>query len=100
MTSLAQLATYITTVPSKVLVTAELVRIAGAAVRDPNLSPERRKWATGVLQDPEAATSPLVMNVLLTNPTIAPTLATGDVPPDGDIEYVLAAEILPMIAPA
>jgi len=36
---------------------------------------------------------------LLTNPTIAATLATGNVLLNGDLEYVVAAEILPMIAP-
>lgn len=98
MTTLSTLANHLNGSPLKPLVEAQLVRIAGAAVRSPETTPERRVWASNVLSAQGAVDSNRVMGVMLTNPTILAGL-DGGVPSDQDIEYVVTAEVLPVIAP-
>lgn len=99
MTTLANLANHLAGSPLRPLVEAQLVRIAGAALRDPGTSAERRAWASNVLSANGSLDTNRVMGVVLTNPTVLGTLDAGDTPSDGDIEYVVTAEVLPVIAP-
>jgi len=102
MTTLEQLSERITLQPLHARMAAALARVAGADVRKPESSPERRTWANGVLADPFAAADARVMNLLLTNPTVSGQLdqaPDGSSTPDSDLEYVPAVEILPLIAP-
>lgn len=81
------------------LVVAALVKVAGADVRNPEASDERRTWASNTLGNPEGVADTRVMNIVLTNPSIATTLDADGTPSDNDLEYVVAAEVLPLIAP-
>lgn len=100
MTTLSTLANHLTGSPLKPLVEAQLVKIAGAAIRSPETSPERRVWASNVLSAQGAVDSNRVMGVMLTNTSIITALEAGNTPSDSEIEYVIAAEVLPLIAPA
>ena len=100
MTTLSSLANHLTGSPLKPLVEAQLVRIAGAAIRNPATSPERRAWASNVLSAQGGVDSNRVMGVVLTNATILSALEAGNTPSDSDIEYVVTNEVLPLIAPA
>ena len=72
MTTLSSLANHLTGSPLKPLVEAQLVRIAGAAIRNPATSPERRAWASNVLSANGVMESNRVMGVVLTNVTRKP----------------------------
>ena len=100
MTTLSSLANHLTGSPLKPLVEAQLVRIAGAAIRNSATSPERRAWASNVLSANGVMESNRVMGVVLTNVTIISALEAGNTPSDSDIEYVVTNEVLPLIAPA
>lgn len=101
MTTLSQLSTRMNgNTPLRPLVAAALIKVAGADVRNASASGERRTWASNVLSNPEAACDARVMNVVLTNPSVATTLDADGTPTDSDLEYVVAAEVLPLIAPA
>ena len=97
--SLTKLSNHLHGSPLRPLVEAQLVRIAGADVRNPNTSPERRAWANQILETNGMHDSTRVMGVVLTNPTIMTALEAGNTPPDGDIEYVVIQEALPVVVP-
>jgi hypothetical protein len=52
-----------------------------------------------VLSNPDAAADARVMNVVVTNPTVAAKLDADEAVTDSEIEYVVTAEVLPLIAP-
>lgn len=100
MTTLSELSARINgNTPLRPLVVAALVKVAGADVRNASASGERRTWASNVLSNPDAAADARVMNVVITNPTVATKLDTDVEVTDTEIEYVVAAEVLPLIAP-
>lgn len=100
MTTLSTLANHLTGSPLRPLVEAQLVRIAGAAVRNSETTPERRAWASNVLSAEGRVDSSRVMGMVLTNVTIAAKLETAETPSDQEIEYVVVSEVLPLIAPS
>ena len=100
MTTLTTLANHLTGSPLKPLVEAQLVKIAGATIRSPDTSPERRAWASNVLSAEGGVDSSRVMGMVLTNVTIAAKLEAGETPSDQEIEYVVVSEVLPLITPS
>ena len=98
--SLSNLSNHLAGSPVRPLAEAQLITVAAAAIRNSSTTPERRVWASNVLSNPAAACDQRVMGMLITNPTIFAALEADTVPPDSDIEYVITAEVLPLIAPA
>jgi hypothetical protein len=77
---------------------AALLTQAGIIVRSPTASPSRKEWALRVLSDPKSHVEPII-GFLLTNGTVQGHLDSNTEIPDGDIEYIVTAEVLPVIAP-
>lgn len=84
--------------PVSALLFAELDRQAALILRDHSSGQNARNWATQQLSGQLG--NRVALAVFLTNPTIAATVDAGNTPSDSDIEYVVVAEVLPVIIPA
>lgn len=98
--NLNQLANFLAGSPLNPLVHAQLVKIAAATVKDDAASDARQMWALNILRSPAQNLDPAAVALVISNPTIAATLAGDGLPNDSDLEYVIVNEVLPHIAPA